>query len=112
MITALAYSPDGTLLATAGLDHRVRLWESGSGRSLGTLTADHWGTITSLAFTRDGTRLYSTSLGALFEHPIAQDLATAAVCARAGRDLTTAERTQHLKEFPTLAVCAHPGKKR
>ncbi|NRQ32790.1 protein kinase [Nonomuraea sp. NN258] len=107
-VTALAYSPDGTVLATAGLDHRVRLWEPDTGLSLGTLTADHMGGISSVAFSPDGSRLYSIDrLGALFAHPLAGPQVAAAVCARVGRDLTDGERRRHLKEFPALEVC--PG---
>lgn len=106
LITAMAYSPDGTLLATADNAGKVRLWVSGSGRALGTISADHRDKVTSLAFSADGATLSSAdALGGLLVHPIAPDAAAEAVCARAGRDLTADERARYLKEFPTLEVC-------
>jgi WD40 repeat protein/serine/threonine protein kinase/tetratricopeptide (TPR) repeat protein len=52
-ITAVAFSPDGDLLATGSTDKTVRLWDAVSGRHLRTLRG-HAGGVTSLAFSRDG----------------------------------------------------------
>ncbi len=58
-VTAIAYHPDGTLLATAGgTDGRVRLFDTTDGKLVTTLEG-HTQTIASLAFSPDGTELAS-----------------------------------------------------
>jgi WD40 repeat protein/tRNA A-37 threonylcarbamoyl transferase component Bud32 len=53
---ALAYSPDGALLATSGADHTVRLWESATGAELRRIaTPDR--SVMALAFSPDGRTL-------------------------------------------------------
>ncbi|MFO0959713.1 MAG: WD40 repeat domain-containing serine/threonine-protein kinase [Isosphaeraceae bacterium] len=53
-VHALAFNPDGTILATAGRGE-ARLWDTATGRQLLSLTPRN--TMTSLAFSPDGTRL-------------------------------------------------------
>ena len=52
-VTAMAFSPDGSLLATAGADSGVRLWDPRSLAALGP-PLSHWGTVNSVAFAPDG----------------------------------------------------------
>lgn len=58
---AARFSPDGAILATAGADRLVRLWEADTGAPLKTLQG-HTMTITALVFSPDGDVLYSAGL--------------------------------------------------
>jgi WD40 repeat protein len=58
--TALAFSPDGGILAAATTERAVRLWDVASGKALFLLTG-HGGVITALAFSPDGDFLASAS---------------------------------------------------
>src|SRR5262249_15374532 len=59
-VTAVAFSPDGTTLATISLDNTARLWNARTGRPIATLTG-HTGTVTAVAFSPDGTTLATAS---------------------------------------------------
>jgi WD40 repeat protein len=59
-VNALAFSPDGRLIATGSWDQTIMLWELPSGRPLKTLRG-HIDGITALLFTADGKTLISGS---------------------------------------------------
>jgi WD40 repeat protein len=61
LVWQVAFSPDGSLLASAGGDKTVRVWEVKSGRLLATLEG-HSEAVTSVAFSPDGRRLASGGL--------------------------------------------------
>lgn len=51
------YSPDGTVIATAGEDGMVRLWDSDTGEIIGAPLVGHSGPVNSAEFSPDGRKL-------------------------------------------------------
>jgi WD40 repeat protein len=60
-VNAIAFSPDGQLLASASDDHTVKLWRVSDGELLATLSG-HYEEVTSVAFSHDGEMLASGSM--------------------------------------------------
>jgi WD40 repeat protein len=59
-VTSVAFSTDGTRLASASYDKTIRLWDVTTGKWLQTLEG-HTDWVTSVAFSTNGTRLASAS---------------------------------------------------
>jgi WD40 repeat protein len=59
-VTAVNFSPDGSLIATASDDHVARIYETARGSEFRTLTG-HTGGVTALAFSPDGSLIATAS---------------------------------------------------
>ena len=53
-VKCLAFSPDGTQIASGSVDNTIRMWDASSGVSAGSPLTGHTGTIESIAFSQDG----------------------------------------------------------
>src|SRR5579864_6994353 len=54
----LAYSPDGKTLASASMDHTIKLWDAASGKELKTLKG-HKQSVRCVAYSPDGNTIAS-----------------------------------------------------
>jgi WD40 repeat protein len=73
-VYAVAFSPDGKLIATGGADKSIIVWDTESGRAINTFLG-HSGIVTSVVFTSDGEYLASADEdGYVFLWSVADDV--------------------------------------
>jgi hypothetical protein len=60
-VVGVAFSPDGTRIATASADRTVRLWDAATGKQIGQPLTGHTDQVYGVAFSPDGTRIASAS---------------------------------------------------
>ena len=59
ILNVVAFSPDGSFLATGSNDDTARVWEAATGRLLGTMVHNSW--VVDVEFSPDGTLLATAS---------------------------------------------------
>ncbi|CCA75243.2 hypothetical protein PIIN_09227, partial [Serendipita indica DSM 11827] len=60
-VSAIAFSLDGSKMASGSFDNTVRLWDTETGQPLGEPLRGHEGSVTAIAFSSDGSRIVSGS---------------------------------------------------
>ena len=61
VVLSVAFSPDGTRIASGAGDNTVRLWDAATGQPVGQPLRGHDEVVLSVAFSPDGTRIASGS---------------------------------------------------
>jgi WD40 repeat protein len=106
MVSALAFSPDGSTLAVANEGGMLQLWDTAGQQPLGSGLTTPGEAIDSLAFTPNGATLDATSPHVpLQRYPFNPAYAATQICARTGTTLSPAQWHTHIPEIPYRSVC-------
>ncbi len=117
-VNAVAFSPDGDLLASASTDQTVQLWNTATGRAEGEPLGGHSGAVRSMAISRAGALLVSAGTDPLVQlwdlHWWARSSSDWAEtgCRMVNRNLSKDEWDQLAGELPYQRTCPTlpPGK--
>jgi WD40 repeat protein len=96
-VLCAAFSPDGSILASGGMDDTLRFWDTATAKQLGA-SHPHNGHVHAVCFTPDGKQLVSTSEEVRFWDT------------RTGKDLRRFQQLRGGREFINLAVISPDNK--
>jgi WD40 repeat protein len=107
VVTALAFSPDGSRIASGGSDGTLRIWDPATGAEMSHITGA--GSPWSVAFGPDGRTLaaggYDGSISYARILPVEPETLVEMACSRLTRNLTAEEWAQYLADEPYRASC-------
>jgi WD40 repeat protein len=105
-VSSMAFSPDGRLLASGGMDSIVRLWDSATSQPVGLPLLGPSQGVSSLAFSPDGTRLVAVDGGgSIYVWDMVMKDWGSLACGLAGRNLSGLEWQQFMPDQPYRLTC-------